>query len=172
MHGLVQRRDKYTDVSDGETLQPLMEKGWKLITPGPYMIVSDVNKCFRTDFDGTEVKDIAFNIFWVESVDSLVYYGQYDFPKFKFLMYLCIDQFIDESQVKEDSPNIPDEISPGDNDSDLSGEITDASERGLILAGALIAVILLLVILYKVKKAAVRKHPVESASLNRSSDFV
>ena len=163
------RGNKYIDMSSSETLEPLMKKGWKLMIPMPYMIVSDVNWCFRTDFDDTEIEMLGAHIFWVKSADIFVHIGQYDIlrTKTKMLMYLCIDLFIDESQVKEDPPNIPEEISPDDNDSDLSGEITVASERGLILAGTLIAVILLLVILYKVKKAAVRKQTEDSASLNQ-----
>ena len=173
-HSLIERFNKYIDMSSGQTLQPLMKKGWKFMMPRPYITVSDVNWCFRADFDDTEIEMLEAHIFGVKSADIFLHIGQYDIfrTKTKMLMYLCIDLFIDESQVKEDPPNIPEEISPGDNDSDLSGEITVASERGLILAGTLTAVILLLVILYKVKKAAVRKQPDESASLNRSSDFV
>ena len=156
-HGLVQRRDKYTDMENGETLQPLMEKGWKLITSGPYMTVSDVNWCFRTDFDDTEIEMLESDIFWVKPADIYVNYGQYDIsppkiPPYISVIYLCIGMFIDESQVKEDVLNIPKEGPPRDKGAALSEEITVNSERGLILTVTLIAVILLLVILYKVKQ--------------------
>ena len=177
-HGLRQRTDTYLDMSNGQTLKPLMEKEWTLTIPGPHMTISEVNWCFRTVFELTEIEVFGDQIH-VKSTDILLFIDQID--TLQPQMYICIDMFIKQRNVEEDfqinqvEKTLTDDDDGDDDDDDttLSGEIVIDSERGLILTVSMISVILLLVILYRVKNAKARKQIEESAtSYQPPSDFV
>ena len=177
-HGLRQRTDKYLDMSNGRTLEPRMEKEWTLTIPVPHMTISEVNWCFRTVFELTEI-EVLGDYIRVKSTDVLVFIDQTD--SLQTQMYICIDMFIKQRNVEEDFQINQEEKSPTDDDGDeddddditLSGEIVVDSERGLILTVSLIAFIVLLGILYRVKSAKAKKQIEQSARLYQPpSDFV
>ena len=178
-HGLRQRTDKYIDMSNGQTLEPLMDNGLTLKYPGPHMTISEVNWCFRTVFELTEIEVFGDQIL-VKSTDVLVFIDQTD--SLQTQMYICIDMFIKQRNVEEDFQINQEEKTPTDDDGDedddeddtnLSEEIVVDSERGLILTVSLIAFIVLLGILYRVKNAKAKKQIEQSArSYQPPSDFV
>ena len=169
-HGLELRRNEYKDISNGQTLEPLMEKEWTFMYLGPFKTISEVNWCFRTVFDLSEIEHFKLYI-RVKSTDTFVFMDQLDYKQGKF--YLCIDLFIEFKRVEEDSQIIREGKPSSDDDKDITTETDDDSERGLIAIVSLPAVILLLVILYKVKNAMTKKQLEESTRSNHSpSDFV
>ena len=54
-HGLDLIGRKYIDMSNGVELIPLMGEGWKMVTPRPYLTISEVNWCLRAVFDISEI---------------------------------------------------------------------------------------------------------------------
>ena len=163
-HGLERGRNSYIDVMNGKTLKPLMGKGWSLIEPGPYMAISDVNWCYRTAFGLSEIEDYI-KFIRVNSTDIIAPLDQYDL--YQDQIYLCIDLFI-ENKNAEEVFDINQEVkSAADSNSGVSEGLVIDSERGLILTVSVIAVILLLVIRYRVKHAKAEKRseePVESSN--------
>ena len=169
-HGLELRLNRCTDMSNGQTLKPLMEKGWTLINPGPHMTISELNWCFRTVFDLSDIEPYRLYIL-LKSTNDVVFIDQFDRDGDQF--YLCLDLFIELKRVKEDFQITQEGTPSSDDDKDMSREIVADPERGLIVTGSLIAVILLLVILYKVKHVMAKKQFEESSRSNQPpSDFV
>ena len=169
-HGLELSRDKYMDMSNGQIHKPLMEKDWTLMYPSPYMTISDVTWCLRTVFDLSEFEEFAFYII-VKSTDNIVFIDQYDRQENQ--CFVCIDLFIELTHVEEDSQIIREGKPASEDDKEMSVEVVVDSTRGLIVTVTLIAVILLLVILYKVKSAMTRKQFEESDNRsNHTPDFV
>ena len=162
-HGVDPRIVRYTDVSNGMVLKPLMENGWSLTIPGPYMAISEINWCFRTVFDRSELDYFRHHIV-VKSTGTMVFYDQFD--RQHDTIYLCIDLFVEQMRHEEHNHSIKDETAPIDYDSGKYGEITVDSDRGFILTVSMIAIIVLLVILYRVKKALKRKQIEESNRAN------
>ena len=159
-HGLHRKRNAYIDVMQDKTLKPLMGKGWSLIEPGPYMAISDVNWCYRAAVGFSEIEDYI-KFIRVTSTDVIAFLDQYDL--YEDQRYLCIDLFIEQKNVNGYFDINREVKAAADNDSAVSKEID--AERGLILTVSVIAVILLLVILYRVKHAKTKKRslrPVES----------
>ena len=89
-------------------------------------------------------------------------------------IYLCADLLGVQRHVhvEEDFGIVQEEITPTDKDSDITGESVVDSDRGLVMTMSIIAVIVLLVILYRVEQALTRKQPEESPRPNRPTDFV
>ena len=125
--------------------------------PGPIITISEVNWCFRAVFDLSEIDYTRFYILVQSTTDNIVFRDQFDRQENQF--FVCIDIFIKPTPVKEEPQIIRVEKS-SDGDKDMSGETDGDSQReidGLIVIATLIAVVLLLVILYKVKNAIARK---------------
>ena len=161
-HGLERRRNSYIDVMNGKTLKPLMGKGWSLIEPGPYMAISDANWCYRAAFGFNEIEEYI-KFIRVNSTDIIAPLDQYDL--YQDQIYLCIDLFIENKNAEEVFDINQDVKSAADSNIGVAEGLVIDSERGLILTVSVIAVILLLVIRYRVKHAKAEKRseePVES----------
>ena len=167
-HGLELRRNQYTDMTNGKTLQPLMEKGWALTTPGPNIAISEANWCFRAVFDRvSELEDHRVYI-RVKAGDHILFRDQYD--KQQDLIYICIDLFVEQQNTENYTPTIKDIPEPVNDDNTLSKEIVVDSEKGLILIISIIAIILLLGILYRKKNAKERQRSEDSSMSNQTQD--
>ena len=171
-HGLKQMRDKYLDTSNGKTLKPLMEKGWSLKYQGPHITISEVNWCFRAAFDFSEIEDPGSGYMIVKSTNIIAFNDQCEVHLNH--IYLCVDLLGVQRHVhvEEDFNIIQEEITPSDYDNDISGESVVDSARGLVMTMSVVAVIVLLVILYRGKQAMARKQSEESARSNQPTDFV
>ena len=164
-HGLERKRNAYIDVMTGKTLKPLMEKGWSLIEPGPYMIISDVNWCYRAAFGFDEIEDYL-KFIRVKAMDIIAFVDQYDL--YKDNIYICIDRFIAKKHAEEEFDITQEVKTTADKNSGVSEEVVIDSERVLILTVSVIVVIILLVIRYRVKHAKAEKRSEESVESNNA----
>ena len=115
-------REKYFDTSNGQTLKPLMEKGWSFRYQGPHITISEVNWCFRAAFDFSEihVEDPGSGYIIVKSTNIIAFNDQCDVPLNH--IYLCVDLLGVQRHVhvEEDFKLIKEEITPSDYDSDIT----------------------------------------------------
>ena len=161
-HGVKQRRNAYKDMSNDETLKPLMEKEWTLMNPAPYVTISELNWCLRATFDPSDIEFLG-DFIRVRSTDILMYIDQIDtLPN---QLYLCVDLFIHPRNIKEDLHINKEEKIQLDDAGRANDDADGDSERGFIVAVTLVALILLLFILYKRKNTLKRRQTEES---NRS----
>lgn len=92
------------EVQTGGRLLPLMGKEWTPRLPRPYMTISNVNWCYRTDFDAVEkVSKYSYRIM---PADMIVYQHQVDIEYIKTSLgsvklhaYACIDLFVEHVNV-------------------------------------------------------------------------
>ena len=167
-HGLTLARKDIKDKINGKSLKPLMEFGWVLMEPRPYITISEVNWCFKAAFSRAELDDYRIFI-RVQSTDVIVFSDQFESEDGQF--YICVDHFVKHQRVeddKADNPRVKQEKAPAENDvAVFDEEVVVDSERGLILALSAIAVILVLVILKRVRKAKAEQQIQEPASSDK-----
>ena len=179
-HGVEQRRNTYNDMGNGQTLKPLMEKEWTLMNPAPYVTISELNWCFRATFDPSDIEFLG-DFIRVRSTDILIYIDQIDtLPN---QLYLCVDHFIHPRNIKEDLQIDREEKiqidyagranDDADDNESFSGKIVADSERGLIVAVTLVALIILLAFLYTRKNTLKRRDNERSNMSDQTpTDFV
>ena len=133
-------------------LRPLMGKGWELKVSRPHMVISDVNWCFRTAFNGTnEIEMVDRESYKIKHTDITIYNWQFD--SYSFLseeritnvLYICIDLFSDHIALTKGHPHIKSgtrlDVDDIDDESTVDGRV------GVIIL-SVVVVLLLGIVLY------------------------
>ena len=171
-HKMFLHRYRYQDMSNGENLIPLMNAAWKKMVRRPYIEISDINWCYRTQFSGQEVELLAPYVFQI--TPSVIVFGT-EFDAYFMNVYICIDLVVTQTNNEENLPtrNIDDSFK--DKIDEESGETSD---KAILLTVCFLITVVLIVICCKVKakyemrRLLIANHPTRNVStVNDISDL-
>ena len=141
-------------INNGAKLIPLMDKGWKPIRPGPVMVVSDSNWCYRTELRRNEIQFYGTRDIKIIESGAVIYYDQYD-KDFIGEYRLCID-YIDIDR-ENNVPVVNNDIILEATEDDKNSNPWYVSESA-VLTWCVLGLVLLCTALYKVRHWAATKH--------------
>ena len=171
-HKMFLHRYIYQDMSTGEDLIPLMNAAWKKMVRRPYIEISDINWCYRTQFSGQEVELLAPFVFQINP--SVIVFGT-EFDTYFMNVYICIDLVVTQTNNEENLPtrNIDDSFK--DKTDEESG---GTSDKAILLTVCFLIIIVLIVIFckvkakYEMKRLLTANHPTRNVStVNDISDL-
>ena len=173
-HKVFLNRYRYQDMSNGEDLIPLMNAAWKEMVHvrRPYIEISDINWCYRTQFSAQEVELLAPFVFQINP--SVIVFGT-EFDAYFMNVYICIDLVVTQTNNEENVPtrNIDDSFK--DKIDEESGETSD---KAILLTVCFLITIVLIVIFckvkakYEMKRLLTANHPTRNVStVNDISDL-